>query len=128
MGSECMLKECTEDNYFGVTVHAQRVYKGQILWGDSACSKSVQRTITMGSQCRLKECTEDNYFGVTVHAQRVYKGQILWGDSACSKSVQRTITMGSECMLKECAKDNYYAGFDTHSFHFWRKKHFNLNC
>ena len=48
MGSQCMLKECTEDNYYGVTVHAQRVYRGQLQWVDSACLMSVQRTITMG--------------------------------------------------------------------------------
>ena len=47
-GVKCMLNECTDDNYYGVTVHAQRVYSGLLLWGDSACSKSVQRTITMG--------------------------------------------------------------------------------
>ena len=84
-----MLKECTDDNYNGLTEHAQRVYGGLLLWGDSACPKSVQRTITMGSKCMLNECTEaitmgsqcmlkesteGNYYGVTVHAQRVYRG------------------------------------------------------
>ena len=48
MGTQCMLKECTEDNYNRLTEHAQRVYRGLLLWADSACSKSVQRTITMG--------------------------------------------------------------------------------
>ena len=61
MESQCMLKECTEDYYYGVTVHAQRVYSGLLLWGHSACLMSVQLTITMGRQCMLKECTEDNY-------------------------------------------------------------------
>ena len=30
-GSESMLKECTEDNYFGVTVQALIVYIGLLL-------------------------------------------------------------------------------------------------